>query len=121
MVAVVRDGRAIIGVGTIKRKRPKYAAKIAERSGFAFDQDMHELGYIAVADSHRGKGLSHQIVEKLLSAFGSGAIFATTSCVIMNKTFKAAGFELRGEEWRGRSGKVLSLWIREVDFPTGSA
>jgi hypothetical protein len=120
IVAVVRDGQDIVGVGTIKRKRPKYAAKIAERSGFTFDQNTHEIGYIAVAESYRRKGMSHQIIGKLLSAFGGGAVFATTSCVVMKKTLKAAGFVQRGEEWQGKNGVLLSLWIRDGDRPNGS-
>ena len=53
-VALVRAGSEIVGVGAIKRPRSNYAALIADaaHSGFVFDTQMNELGYVAVLTVH---------------------------------------------------------------------
>lgn len=56
-VVVKREGDQIVGVGAVKGQRPNYARTIAGRSGFEFDPQMHELGYVVVRASHRRRGL----------------------------------------------------------------
>jgi hypothetical protein len=111
-VAVVRSGDEIVGVGAIKQARPSYASRVAKKSGFSFDRNMLELGYVARDKSHRGHNLSRQIVSELLSAFPGTPLFATTSSLKMKETLKGAGFEHHGKEWLGRAKKRLSLWIK---------
>jgi GNAT superfamily N-acetyltransferase len=77
VLAVVRRGDDIVGVGVIKRIRRHYASSIADKSGASFDQDTPELGYVAVDQEHRRHGLSHRIVAKLLLNH-EGRLFATT-------------------------------------------
>lgn len=115
VVAIKRKGQDIVGVGAIKRKRPDYASKIAKRSGFSFDENSHELGYVAVKKSHQGQGLSHEITAKLLCTFQGRPIFATTSHERMKRTLKRADFIRQGKEWQGKKGKLLSLWIKDAD------
>jgi hypothetical protein len=112
IIATVRTGQSIVGVGVIKQPRPQYASKIAKCSEFPFDKNMLELGYVARDAAHRGHGLSERIVSKLLSAAPRVAIFATTSNEKMKKTLTAAGFVQRGKEWPGRDKNQLSLWVR---------
>ena len=111
VIAVKRDGTDVVGVGAIKRKRPSYASGIAKSSGFLFDANTHELGYVAVKKSHRKRGISHEIAAKLLSTFQTKPLFATTSHDAMKLTLKNAGFVQRGNEWPGVK-RVLSLWIK---------
>src|SRR5579871_6239551 len=54
VLVLARKESRIVGVGTIKPVRRLYAAKIASRSGFSFDTDTPELGYVAVDIPHRG-------------------------------------------------------------------
>lgn len=115
IIAIKRDGREIVGVGAIKPQRPKYAADKARKSGFEFDSNAHELGYVVVKESHRGKGISRSITTKLLSAFQTRPLFATTPNPRMKRTLKKIGFIRRGNEWPGKKGK-LSLWIKSGDF-----
>lgn len=112
VIAVKHDGKDIVSVGAIKRERPGYAAQKAKDSGFPFDENIHELGYVAVRKSHQGQGLSHIITAKLLSAFKNRPIFATTSCDRMKGTLKKAGFVQQGKEWKGTKENLLSLWIK---------
>jgi GNAT superfamily N-acetyltransferase len=114
VVAIVHDGHEIVGVGAIKEKRPEYASIIARRSGFRFNKNIHELGYVAVNESHRGLGLSYAITVKLLATFRERPLFATTANKYMKGTLEQAGFVRRGNEWPGFSGE-LSLWIKYVD------
>jgi hypothetical protein len=115
VVAVVRTGNEIVGVGVIKQPRPAYASKIAKYSEFPFDSYMFELGYVAREPSHRGHNLSEQIVSKLLSVSPAVSLFATTSNDKMKETLKTAGFLRRGKEWRGAKNNRLSLWVKEAE------
>ena len=110
MVAVARSGADIVGVGAIKPPRP-YTKRVAERSGFDLDPQMHELGYITVREDHRGRRISHAIVQALDSEH-EAPLFATTSSEAMKRTLRRFRFEPRGTEWT-RRGSVLSLWVRE--------
>lgn len=111
-VVVKRDSQDIVAVGAIKRQRPEYASTISVKSGFSFDKNIHELGYVAVRESHRGRGMSHEISAKLLSEFKSRPLFATTSHDGMKRNLQKAGFVQRGKEWTGTKGNLLSLWIK---------
>jgi hypothetical protein len=114
MVAIVRDGQEVVGVGAIKQQRPDYANRIASAkySGFSFDPKMHELGYVAVLKANRG-GQSGPIVDALLKTF-KGSLWATTFNAKMKSTLKHRGFLQRGKEWTSENGAhQVSLWIRE--------
>jgi len=117
LVALKRDGQEIVAVGAIKQKRPKYAAAIAKKCGFAFETNTHELGYVAVKGTHRGKKLSHHIAAALLAQFRDRPIFATTSNPYMKITLTKLGFIQRGNEWKGNDGNPLSLWMKDAELP----
>ena len=112
-LVLARRGNEIVGVGTIKSTRPRYAADIADRkkSDYAFPPETPELGYVAVDPEHQGKGLAHRIVSELLRD-NPGSLFATTDHEAMKKTLATSGFERKGREWLGRRNEMLSLWIK---------
>jgi hypothetical protein len=85
--------------------------------GFPFDTGIHELGYVAVKESYWNRGLSYKIAAKLLSEFGNRPLFATTSNPYMKRTLEKLGFIQRGNEWRGKDGNLLSLWITGAASP----
>ena len=111
-VCVVRNGDEIVGVGVMKPPRPHYAAGIAKRSGFDFDKNMLELGYVSRDPLHRGKSLSEKIVVGLLSRCPDSSLFATTSNQKMKHTLEHFGFVQEGNEWAGQRKKKLSLWLK---------
>lgn len=111
-LAVARSGGTIVGVGAIKRERPRYAAGIAKHSGHTFPANSSELGYVAVDPWHQKKGLSKRLAAALLED-RQGLIFATTFDDRMKKTLTRAGFVQKGRAWKGNTGQQLSLWIRE--------
>ena len=110
-IAIVRKAGSVVGVGVIKPIRPRYAAGVSGKSKIVFDEDMPELGYVAVSRDHQGHGLSARIVGTLLTGTGK-PLFATTSNARMKSTLTKAGFVQRGKEWKGRRGDQLSLWLR---------
>ena len=113
VVAIARSSSGIVGVGAIKRKRPKYASGIAAKGGYNFDPNMHELGYVSVTKSHQGRRLSKEIVALLLESTTERPLFATTSNPKMKSTLEHAGFIKCGNEWRSPKGNLLSLWLLE--------
>jgi hypothetical protein len=110
LVAILRDGSAIVGVGAIKRKRPGYATDISAKSGFALEAHWHELGYVVTAPTHGKRGISKAITAKLLAGFSLRPLFATTSSPYMKRTLVEAGFQQKGADWKGKKGQ-LSLWL----------
>jgi len=109
-LAVVRNGKTIVGFGAIKRIMRPHTADVARRSGYRLDPATPEVGYIAVHPKHRRKGLSGRILDALVRQH-PGVLFATTDDVAMKKTLTAAQFAAKGVEWDGNRGK-LSLWVR---------
>jgi ribosomal protein S18 acetylase RimI-like enzyme len=109
-VAVKRVDGIVAGVGAIKRQRPWYARKIATESGFPFDEQLHELGYVAVRATHRNQGIARELLTHLLDAGKTRPLFATTASAAMKKLLIETGFQQRGHEWKK---STLSLWIKD--------
>ncbi|MSV35203.1 MAG: hypothetical protein EXQ47_06330 [Bryobacterales bacterium] len=111
-MAMLCAGDDTVGVGAIKQPRQGYARGIAgaDKSGFAFDPQMNELGYVAVLAAHRG-GRSGQIMNSLLERFNI-SLWATTSDELMKHSLRNRGFLQKGNEWLNAKGKKLSLWLR---------
>ena len=109
-LAIARNGNDIVGVGAIKGVRRWYATEIAEKSSFDFPANTLELGYVAVQAAHKGKRLSHRILQALLAA-EHGHLFATTDDPFMKRALATAGFIQKGNEWDGNRG-CLSLWLK---------
>lgn len=110
LVAIARSKDEIVGVGVIKERRPKYASKIAKASGFEFDENTLELGYVAVDPDHQNKGLSLCMAARLVAGY-NGQLFATTSDSFMKRTLGKVGLRKVGDEWPGTK-EMLSLWIK---------
>ena len=110
LLAIVRAGGQIVGVGAIKPVRIQYAAKVARESGVEFPRDTLELGYVAVRQNHQHSGLSRRIATTLVSGYTSH-LFATTDEEWMKRTLSRTGFSKKGQEWTGQRG-MLSFWER---------
>ncbi|HBB89500.1 MAG TPA: hypothetical protein DC047_17995 [Blastocatellia bacterium] len=112
LIAVARSKNEIVGIGVIKERRPKYAVRKATDSGFQFDKNTLELGYVAVDSNHRNKGLSVCIAARLVAEYRD-QLFATTSDAFMKKTLGKVGFRKKGAEWKGTKS-MLSLWYKPI-------
>jgi hypothetical protein len=111
VLAVVRCGKTIVGLGAIKRIQRRHTSDVAERSGYPLDPATPELGYVVVRLKHRHKGLSGRILAALTKQH-PGPLFATTDDPYMKKTLAGGGFVNKGQAWKGQRG-TLSLWIRK--------
>jgi GNAT superfamily N-acetyltransferase len=78
------------------------------------DYDL-ELGWIFVAESHRGRGLSRELVEHLIAHVETARIYATTreANLPMRRTNERCGFRLEGSPYRSKLGNYsLVLYVR---------
>jgi len=110
VLAIACRGAQIVGVGAIKPVRERHARKVALNSGVDFPSKTQELGYVAVDEHHRQRGLSYRLVEKLLSNYAK-RLFATTDAEWMKKALSKYGFSQKGKEWQGDRA-MLSYWER---------
>jgi hypothetical protein len=111
VLAVVRQGARIVGVGAIKQVRPDYAKGRARLANYEFPADTPELGYVSRHPDHKKSGLGPQIVAALLSRH-QGPFWATTDSKRMKEVLTDAGFVHKGNEWPGDRGQ-LSLWLKD--------
>lgn len=118
LVLAMRNNE-IVGVGTIKRARPQYAASIHRKSKTTFPDDLPELGYVAVSKEHWRNQLSRRIVAELLRDSHED-LFATTDDDRMKRTLGRFGFVERGKSWRGNRS-VLTLWLLSASTVDGDA
>ena len=110
ILAVVRKGNEIVGVGAIKPGRSRYAAGVAEKAGHAIHADAAEIGYIARDPAYRNNRFSPHIVAALLGR-QAGPLWATTSSAAVRAALSDAGFRRCGNEW-GERDNPLSLWLK---------
>ncbi len=109
-VALAKSDGRIVGLAALKAKRPAYSSRIAGLSATSIGKDAVEVGYVAVRNEFRGRGLGSDLVSKLLAVY-DGALFATTSSGAMKKVLRKERFRKTGKTWQGTSGR-LSLWQR---------
>ena len=118
VVVLAKTEGDIVGLGVVKRVRPRYTADVCGegKSGFRFLPDTPELGYIVVDPTHQRKKLSYRLVAELVNS-GNDRLFSTTDSLPMKKALAGAGFIQRGKEWPGQRGQ-LSLWFKGKLIPT---
>src|SRR5262245_45624564 len=70
----------LVGAGALKHPLLSYRVKVFARAGITTQSDKYcvELGWVAVAKSHQGRGLSRRIIAELISVAGDQNLFATT-------------------------------------------
>jgi predicted GNAT family N-acyltransferase len=101
----------VVGLAALKTKRKVYSSRIGTLSMSSIGESAVELGYIAVCQSFRAKGLGSELLDKLLGKT-EGPLFATTSSNTMKRMLRERGFRKTGKTWQGKSGS-LSLWQRK--------
>ena len=107
----------LVGVGAFKHPLLSYRARVfAEARATALaDEYPIELGWIAVAKSHQGRGLSRRIIGQLMSLAENENVFATTQTDARAMRFAADyGFKLAGKPYPSGRGYDLVLYLREA-------
>jgi GNAT superfamily N-acetyltransferase len=114
------DGR-LVGVGALKHPRPSYRNRVFAnaQATTASDEYPVELGWVVVAKTHQGQGLSTRIVAELLPFAKDENVFATTRADQRVMHYASDhGFEINGKPYPSGRGYDLVLCLRNASrFP----
>jgi predicted GNAT family N-acyltransferase len=114
------DG-GLVGVGALKNPKPGYRNRVfaAAQATVSADHYPVELGWVVVAKSLQGRGLSTRIVGELLSFAKNENIFATTRADQRVMSFASDfGFKSNGQPHPSGHGYDLVLYLRDAaQFP----
>lgn len=106
----------VVGVGALKHPLASYRSKVfaRARATVTSDEYLMELGWVAVAKSHQGRGLSRRVVGQLISLAENENLFATTRVDVRAMRFAVEqGFEPAGKSYPSGRGYDLVLYLRK--------
>ena len=104
-------------MGALKRPELSYRSKVFAEARATTPPDEYrvELGWVAVAESHQGRGLSRRIIGQLISLSENENLFATTRSDKRARRFAADyGFKLAGKAYPSGRGYDLVLYLRNA-------
>jgi len=107
----------VVGVGALKHPLLSYRRKVFAKAGTTRPPDEYcvELGWVAVAKSHQGRGLSRRIIGQLTSLADNKNLFATTRAYARAMRFAADyGFKPAGKPYPSGRGYDLVLYLRNA-------
>jgi GNAT superfamily N-acetyltransferase len=107
----------LVGVGALKRPRLSYRSKVFAKARATTPPDEYpiELGWVAVAQSHQGRGLSRRIIGQLISLAENENLFATTRADARAMRSAADyGFKPAGKPYPSGRGYDLVLYLRNA-------
>ena len=107
----------LVGVGALKRPLPGYRSKVFAKARATAPSDDYriELGWVAVAKPHQGRGLSRRIVGELISLAPNENLFATTRADARAMHFATDyGFKPAGKPYPSGRGYDLVLYLRKA-------
>jgi predicted GNAT family N-acyltransferase len=105
----------LVGVGALKRPLSGYRSKVFAKARATTSSDDYrvELGWVAVAQSHQGRGLSRRIIGDLISLAQNENLFATTRADARTMRFATDyGFKPAGKSYPSGRGYDLVLYLR---------
>jgi GNAT superfamily N-acetyltransferase len=105
-------------VGAPKRPQFGYRSKVFAKARATTPPDEYrvELGWVAVAKSHQGRGLSRRIIAQLISLAENENLFATTRTDARAMRFAADhGFKPAGKPYPSGRGYDLVLYLRNAE------
>ena len=116
-LVICADGSGIVGVAALKVPQPRYVAGLASASkaGYALPEEQFplELGYVAVEEASRGKGIGKKLCAEVVRLADGRGIFATTGDDDMrHMILPRLGFEDAGKGWMGQQENVF-LMVRK--------
>jgi GNAT superfamily N-acetyltransferase len=111
----LRKDSQLVGIGGLKHPLPSYRKKVFARAQARelANQYRTELGWIAVAQSHQGRGLSRRIISQLISVAPNENLFATTRADARSMRLATEyGFKVDGKPYPSGRGYDLVLYLR---------
>ena len=110
------DGQ-LVGAGALKQPRSAYRDNVFARAQATVRSDRYrvELGWVVVAKSHQGRGLSARIIGELLALAKNENVFATSRVDDRAMRFASAhGFEANGNSYPSGRGYNLALYLHHA-------
>jgi GNAT superfamily N-acetyltransferase len=107
----------LVGVGALKHPLLSYRSKVFAKAQAtaASDEYKIELGWVAVAKSHQGRGLSRRLIGQLISLAENENLFATTRADARAMRFAADyGFKPAGKPYPSGRGYDLVLYLHNA-------
>ena len=107
----------LVGVGAVKHPLLSYRSAVFAKAGISMLADEYpiELGWIAVAKSHQGRGLSRRIIGQLMRLAENENVFATTRADARAMHFATDyGFNPAGKPYPSGRGYDLVLYLRRA-------
>ena len=107
----------LVGVGALKHPLSSYRSKVFAKAQTTTPPDEYcvELGWVAVAKSHQGRGLSRRIIGQLISLAENENLFATTRDYARAMRFAADyAFKPAGKPYPSGRGYDLVLYLRNA-------
>jgi predicted GNAT family N-acyltransferase len=121
----LRDSNGqLVGVGALKHPLLSYRTRVFAKAGLATLSDEYrvELGWVTVAKSHQGRGLSRRIIGQLISLAENENLFATTRAETRTMRFAADyGFKPVGQPYASGRGYDLILYLRNARRASGGS
>ena len=108
----------LVGVGGLKRPLLSYRSKVFAKAGVSMLSEKYpvELGWIAVAKSHQGRGLSRRIIAQLIGLAENENLFATSRADARAMRFATDyGFKATGKPYPSGRGYDLVLYLRDAE------
>jgi predicted GNAT family N-acyltransferase len=108
----------LVGVGALKQPLLSYRNKVfAKARATARSEEYRiELGWVAVAKAHQGRGLSRRIISQLISLAENENLFATTRADARALRFATDyGFKAAGKPYSSGRGYDLVLYLRPAE------
>jgi predicted GNAT family N-acyltransferase len=110
------DGQ-LVGIGALKHPRPGYRDRVFAnaQATTASNQYRVELGWVVVAKTDQGRGLSTRIVGELLTFAKNENVYATTRADERVMRYASDhGFEINGKPYPSGRGYDLVLYLRNA-------
>ena len=114
----------LVGVGALKHPLLGYRAKVFAKARATTPPDEYrvELGWVAVAKSHQGRGLSLRIIDQLISLAENENVFATTRADARAMRFAVDyGLKPAGKPYPSGRGYDLVLYLRNARRASGGS
>jgi GNAT superfamily N-acetyltransferase len=108
----------LVGVGALKHPLLHYRSKVFAKAGATAPRSAEyriEPGWVAVAKSHQGRGLSRRIIGQLVGLAKNENLFVTTRANARAMHFATDyGFKPAGKPYPGGRGYDLVLYLRKA-------
>ena len=114
----------LVGVGALKRPQLSYRSRVFAKARATTPPDEYrvELGWVAVAKSHQGRGLSRRIIGELIILAENENVFATTRADARAMRFAGDyGFKPAGKPYPSGRGYDLVLYLRDAQRASGGS